>query len=615
MIRLLIILFSILPLTTLFAQKYEAELVNTVTHISIKNGKLVKTVTVEIKINNRAGEKYTRVSIPFSSMEKVSGIEGYIKDNQGEIVRKLKKNDITERSFISDFSFYEDHFIKEFTLKHNNYPYTVVYSYQVQEDEFIYVDYWLPVIDIKVPTLQASLTVEVPNDYKMAIREQFVGHYKTSSYESKIKYTWNASFNEVIEPETFSPPMLNYLPSVVIVPQEFNYETDGSFSTWKSYGDWQYQLLEDIEELPESEKTKIYTLIRGMDHPVDKIKTLYHYLQDETRYINISIETGGLKPHSAAYVAKNKYGDCKALTNYFKSVLNTIGIPSYYTKVWAGDPIRSIDKSMPSQQSNHVILYVPIESDTLWLDCTSDGPFNYLGTFSQNREVFIIEKNNSHLAWTPAFSPNEVLETRRIKFFPDNINGLKAQFENTYKGGQYESLFSASHAMSESRKLSFIRDHFVEKGFELLDFNLKEAPRDSAVIHLSYSAGSDNIYKDYGNETLIKILPFSIPEFEKPGTRKLPVQLDYPISKTDTLEYSIPIGNKVSNTLQPQHIESKYGDYAIEFQEYDNKIVVIKSFLLHSGEYGIEEYDDFYNFITEVIKLEKSTYLVTTQQR
>ena len=55
---------------------------------------------------------------------------------------------------------------------------------------------------------------------------------------------------------------------------------------------------------PEKETSKINSLIKGIDDEKQKIRVLYHYLQDETRYINISLETGGLKPRRASYVAK-----------------------------------------------------------------------------------------------------------------------------------------------------------------------------------------------------------------------------------------------------------------------------------------------------------------------
>ncbi len=137
--KILIIGFLFSQLVCL-AQDYSAELILQETSITIDKNKLTKDVYFEIRINNRAGEKQTKIAIPFSKLDKLSNIEAYIKDANGQIINKLKKSGITERSSISSFSFYEDSFVKEFTLKHNVYPYTIVYSYQIQQKEFLYIE-------------------------------------------------------------------------------------------------------------------------------------------------------------------------------------------------------------------------------------------------------------------------------------------------------------------------------------------------------------------------------------------------------------------------------------------------------------------------------------------
>jgi len=608
----LLLLCSFQP-TYAWAQNPDAELTNQETNIVVRNDKLYKTLSFEIQINNRAGEKHTEVSIPYSKMNKVSKIEACIKDIHGTIIKKLKNGDITLRSAIADFSLYEDDFVKEFTLKHNIYPYTLCYSYQSQEDEFLYLDHWLPVIESDVPTSNATLILEVPTGYKIAYSSRLVDSFKTDTIETGIKYTWKASYNRLIESEIYSPVTIDFLPNVFIVPEKFNYEQSGSFSSWLSYGNWQYRLIEGLTELPTEEKAKIRSLIQGITDEKEQIKILYHYLQDATRYINITIETGGLKPYPASYVAENKYGDCKALTNYFRSVLQFIGIQSYYTKVWAGDQIKEIDKTLPSQQFNHAILYVPLATDTLWLDCTSDGPFNKPGTFTQNRDAFIVDNEQSHFAHTPALLKEDVREIRKIMIISGENNTGHANFKNIYRGETFETLFFVSRGVSESKKSQIVRNNFIESGFELSEFSLVPSARDSSVISLNYSAISTKVFKKYGKEILIRNIPFSIPPFKEPKYRTLPVKLDYPIFKTDTLEYEIPVGYAVTGALTDEHISTEFGEYELKSQHKGSKVIIIKHFLLNSGIYSVEKYKSFYDFVHKVNGIENNTYIVTTK--
>ncbi|MBU8891515.1 MAG: DUF3857 and transglutaminase domain-containing protein [Bacteroidales bacterium] len=608
-ITLVLVSYSI----CLVAQTPDAELVYHETKIQVKRDNLHKTVLFEIKINNRAGDKYTDVVIQYSSMRKVSNINAIVKDSNGKIVKKLKKGDIEDRSAFSDY-FYEDEFVKEFTLRHNIYPYTLSYSYEIEQNEFIFIDYWLPVLDYDIPTLKAKLFLKIPVGYNIEYTEQFVNKPKVDSLDFNNQYTWETDYTDLMEPEIASPPSSNFLPKVVIVPKEFNYSVDGSFDSWVSFGNWQNKLNKNLSDLTESDSRHILSLVEGISDEKEKVKILYHYLQDNTRYINVSIETGGLKPYPASYVAENKYGDCKALSNYFIAVLNVIGIDAYYTKVFAGDKIEKVNKEFPSHQSNHIILNIPLLNDTIWLDCTSDGPFGYQGTFTQNRDAFVICDNNSHFQRTPSLNNNDVLETRNIKVYTYQNEKARAHFYNAYKGEDYEFIHYLNNSINETRRNQIIKKYYVESDFEADEIVVKELFRDSAEIQLSYTAESNNIYKRYGNEIIVEVLAINTPNFEKPGKRKLPVQLNYPVYKIDTLEYEIIDGYQITNTLVNRCIETKYGKYNIEFHQKSNIVLIIKEFLLNSGNYTISEYKGLYDFIQEVNTIEKNNYIVTEKK-
>ncbi len=590
------------------AQRFDAEVVTYKTVIEVKNGKLRSDLYKEIRINTRAGERHAKIAIPHSKLYKVSGLKAYIKDSSGRVVKTLKKKDVVEKSSISDFSFYEDNFVKEFTLRHNSYPYTIEYSYQVQQNEFLYIDYWLPVIDEKIPTLSASLLVSVPSGYNISFKNSQVENPVIKTLGNMVEYLWETNYTGMVKPEAFSPPISNFFPTVKVVPENFSFNIKGSLNDWTTFGNWQYHLLQGLNELPATEKIKILDLIQAVEDDKEKIKILYHYLQDATRYVNVTIETGGLKPYPASYVANNKYGDCKALTNYFKSVLDYIQIPSYYTNVYAGSPIKEMDKDFPSQQFNHVILYIPLKDENVWLDCTSDGPFNHLGTFTQNRDAFIIDNNKCTFTKTPTLQPNDVLETRRVDI-NYTIKDAVVNFKNTYKGESYEQMSHLDNNYNESEKSRILRNYIVTDGFQLVSYQFSDLHRDSVKIELDYQASSTNLYKHFGNDILIDNIAFSLPDFEKPSSRKLPVQIDYPIFKMDTLVYQIPDGYELHVSQDDYSVKNKYGAFKFNIYDKDDKVFVIKSLLINSGNYPISEYEAFYDFFNRVVEIENRTHL------
>jgi len=602
-----IIIFS---LGEIFAQLPDAELMKQTTDIVVKNGELLKTHYYEIKINNRKGEKFATVSIPFSKLTKVRKLKAWIKDENGKTLKKLKKGNIIERSAISDISLYEDQYIKEFTLLHTQYPYRLVYTYQSREKQYLYLDYWIPVIDSRMPTWEAVLNLTLPQDLALHFSGKHIDDPTVWQTENGFKrYVWKTNYAGNLKSEVFSPPLHHYLPSVVLVPGNFSFDKEGSFENWNAYGMWQHEIMEGLQVLPASEIGKLEQLTKDLTDTLEIIQHLYHYLQDETRYVNVSIETGGMKPYPAKYVSENKYGDCKALTNYFMALLSKKSIKSYYTKVYAGDKIHEIDKNFPSQQFNHVILCIPLSNDTIWLDCTSEGAFNYLGTFTQNRNVLLVDQNKSVFVRTPSLKPAEVLESRTIRISEKGQNA-NIHFTNIYRGRMYEALLSLGQNFNNSEQQRIFRNYIIEPGHQLINHQINRINRDSAFIEVSYSSTYNQLYQQYANEILVKNIPFPTFVDQKPSDRQLPLQINYPINKTDTIYYQIPAGMKLNTNPPGIEMKSKYGKYSMEFEKSGNTIRVVKSILIFEGQYPLEEYKDFYTYLKQVNNNENKTYII-----
>ena len=117
---------------------------------------------------------------------------------------------------------------------------------------------------------------------------------------------------------------------------------------------------------------------------------------------------GGWQPFEASLVDQYGYGDCKALSNYTKSLLESLNIEARYTLVKAGEDEPNIISDFPSRQFNHVILCVPNQGDTLWLECTSQtNPFGYTGTFTSDRDVLVVTDGGGKIVHTPVYSQKD----------------------------------------------------------------------------------------------------------------------------------------------------------------------------------------------------------------
>lgn len=235
-----------------------------------------------------------------------------------------------------------------------------------------------------------------------------------------------------------------------------------------------------------------------------------------------------------------------------------------------------------------------------------------MGTFNQNRDAFVVDIEKSKFVRTPALMPKDVLETRKIETQIDGNNTI-VSFRNTYKGSAYESILHISKNYNNVDKKRIVSQHFIANGLQLIDYNINEMHRDSTCIALNYTATASGIYKNYGNDVLLQNFAFDLQSLEKPQMRKLPVQIDYPICKVDTVVYQIPSAYKIAHKLNNINTKSIYGEYDIAFSTQDDKIVVTKKILLNAGNYPLSDYQNFYNFYTQIIENENKTHISLTK--
>lgn len=573
--------------------------------VNVSGNDIIKKHNFQILINQPTGERYSKVDILYSKLNKISDINAFITDKNGNFIKKLQKSDIKDRMYFSNISFYDDYMLKEFLLTNNTYPYILNYSYTEVVHQFLDVDFWIPVLNDRICTLNAELEISIPKNYSISYHQSPDCEMRIDSTEKTYSYHWKTSYTPQKYNYDYFTNHIDNKPNVRVVPKKFKFETNGSFESWNSYGNWQWEILKRKNDLSESDKINLNNLIKDISADKEKIRKLYHYLQDNTRYINISTETGGMIPYPASYVSEKKYGDCKALTNYFKTILEGAGIKSYYTDVYAGSKIRDVITEFPSQQFNHVILYIPLKNDTLWLDCTSDMAFGYLGTFTQGRKVFVIDKDQSRILQTPALLKDEVEEKRRIVILESNQNNAEINYQCVLNGESYEMFHGIAQNYSHADQVDFMKNRYIKGTEELIDFQITLPHRDSAFVLLRYNTKKKNIFKKYGEELLISTIPIvTDPEIDDKIEQN--IQIDFPVCRTDTVIVRLKNAIHPANLPQPIHITSDYGEYVFKYDIIDKEIHLIKSYNLKSGRYPKKDSQSFYNFLKNTYNADRN---------
>ncbi|GET20162.1 DUF3857 domain-containing transglutaminase family protein [Prolixibacter denitrificans] len=592
----------------------DAMTVRYLSNYTIEKGRLTLEKKVVIQINNQEGLKYGTIYIPYTAKDKISKLEVQIEKPSGELIRKIKKSEIQDVSAISDFSLYEDDYVKKIPVRYNRFPFRISYSYQISYHRFFQITDWIPIIDTDVPTLNAELRISTPLHYPIKIYRQHIEKAKASADNETMTYLWKTSIPKIPDEEVFSPSVYSLLPRVEVVPKNFEYGSAGSFSSWQTYGKWQSQLLEEADDLPDSEKSKVKQMVSHLDSPIEKARKIYQYLQDNTRYINVTLGIGGLKPYPASYVSTNKYGDCKALTNYMKALLEAAGIQAYCCDIYAGGTHRPVLDSFPSQQFNHVVLMLPLNQDTTWIECTNNSiPFGYVGTSIQNRKAFLIDEQNSQLIHTPSLSPEQVQNRCVIDYNVHPNQKCEAHYHYTFRGnafGLFNQLYTSYPANVQE---DYIRDFLPERDFTLKSWKLSKANREASTITLDATLELNHFGKMYGEDLAISPIPLSIPRFEAPNERKLPVQMSYPICSQDSIVYHFTQPVKLDEIPDSVSIHNTFGSLEMQATATDKQLTLKRRFIINGGDIDLTSYPAFYQFIRNIKSKTNLTFLTTTK--
>jgi hypothetical protein len=226
-----------------------------------------------------------------------------------------------------------------------------------------------------------------------------------SEKKDKITYTWEIRNLPVLPKEPFAVTEDLYDPFMLVGPTNFELQGyTGDMSDWNNYGKFYVSLQKGRDVLPDDVKQQVHSLTDQISDPVKKISVLYDYLQKNTHYVLIEFGIGGLQTYEASYVAKNKYGDCKALSNFMIALLKEAGIKGHSVIIRGDIEESEFFTDFPSHQFNHVICAVPLQKDTIWLECTDQYlPAGYLGVFTANRYGLFIDDNGGTLVHTPAY--------------------------------------------------------------------------------------------------------------------------------------------------------------------------------------------------------------------
>lgn len=561
-----------------------------------------------VTVMNEQGKEMAYFIQGYNKFMKYKDIQGVLYDRDGKKIRKLKSDDIRDVSNIASYSLYEDTRVKAATPEYSQYPYTIEYEFRLVMKSVMSFPTWNIVPGYDVAVEQSEYTIRLPLDKELNYLP--VARDLEPEIESNAEfsiYKWKVEDIPPIRYEAYSRHPLEYFPSMYVSPVEINYGgVYGNASTWEEYGKWIWKLVDGKQEFTPETAAEIREVYAGCTSDREIVEKLYRYMQDKVRYVNISIGLGGLEPIEAQRVHEVSYGDCKALSNYMKALLGVAGIPSVYTVVNAGDNAKRVDPGIPSTlQFNHVILMVPLEKDSIWLECTSQRlPAGYLGSFTDDRTVLFVSEEGGKLGRTPAFTMQEnCLITRATVEIGPDLSASIAR-DRTYSGLYFGGKYAQTLNQDETEQRRGIQRSMDLSGFDLQAFSYATLLDKDPCVKQHIEIEDDAFITPSGDYIMMKLnlvsSKLSLPT--RVRDRKQELYIRRPGIYLDTIVYSIPAGIAVEQLPEPVKLASDFGLYQSEVQHDGDKLLFIRRFEFYNGCFPAERYADYYSYYKEITR-------------
>jgi transglutaminase-like putative cysteine protease len=309
--------------------------------------------------------------------------------------------------------------------------------------------------------------------------------------------------------------------------------------------------LFSVEEAPSSDLEEVVRDIRAEGGaPAQLALHALQFVQEQIRYVSISIGHGAYQPASPNTVLSRRFGDCKDKSLLLVTILRELGIEARPALVNSRRG-RLLDAALPTPYIfDHVIVRAKIGQDTYWLDGTADKQFSPLSTDSPAdfERALVADANTNALESIPRPGPD--VSGKKSEVVIDMRSGVnkpaKLQITTSYMGRLADSTRRSLADDSPEQRLSdyvnYIASYYPGARISAPITINDDTSRNLIQVRENYDLGKTFTKNEEGQ------LEFFLQADElyrysrtlKSSVRKVPLAITYPIRVQQTVRAILP---------------------------------------------------------------------------
>jgi hypothetical protein len=594
-----------------------------------------ETVTVkdanDITVTHRWAAKILRpdgrglgiVGVPFGKDTRVTYLKGWSIAANGQEYT-MKESDSVDTGAFESFELFADDRVKAMRLPAAEPGAFVAYEFVQKSHPYVLEKRWE--FQNENPVRTSRLTLALPAGWQYDDKFANMTEIKPRS-TGPNQWTWELTDLPGYEPERYMPDPAA-INGQIVVHFYSPVRSDQGTSSWQDIGRWYNRLNSSRQVSTPGLHARVAQLTSGKSDPVDKIRVLAEFIQNEIRYVAIAIGIGGYQAHLAGDIFTNRYGDCKDKATLLATMLKDAGIDSFLLYVNTDQGV--VKPEIPSVEFDHAILAIKlpdgINTDKLYavVDDKKAGkllifdptdtktPLGSLSPDLQGSYGLVSLPDGGELIKLPSLAPslNRLVHVGHLELLPDGT--LKGNVQEILKG-HFAADGRAALSSQTTQDRTKLFEYFLAGSlsrYEITNAEIKNLDRIDQPLTLNYSFESPGYAQTVGGLLLVRprVLGQKAWAVAEGKPRKFPVEFpDGTSSEMDTFDITMPPGVVLDELPSPV-------DAIYDFAEYHSHISVKDGVLHYDRTYTqkdvaipMEKMDQFKDFMRKVGGDERST--------
>ncbi len=459
-----------------------------------------------------------------------------------------------------------------------------------------FADYFGEVVYLQssVPVGRAEYVLITPKSRSFSFNEARVpGLVKTVEEQGDERITrFVAERLDAVETETNMAPLSEILGHVHV----------STYRTWDEVGRWYWGLVRDQLTPDDEVRRRAHTLTRGLTDERAKVRAIYEFVVQNTRYVALEFGIHGYKPYRAAQIFARGFGDCKDKASLIVTMLGELGIGAKLVLVRTGHRGRFESSPASLAPFDHAIAYVP--SLNLYLDGTAE----WTGTkefpaMDRGAMALVVDQEGGKLVELPDPPASESRTTQRIEVTAAADGKADLDWRIDVTGVDAPGWRGRYHAAATrpARLQQLVSTLFG--GAEVISTSVQGNLDDiEGAVSLKVRARGRSFARREGNLLSIPAGPreYLVRDFAPTVQRRLDTKLYAAWSTEQEYVIHLPQGAKVRSLPRASAGTGSYGSYRVEVEAGGNTVRVKTAITMTRSRVPVGQYAGFRTFCEEV---------------